>query len=297
MSDYQFEFEGLTFGLHCPVAVTADGFDQGEDSLTSTDGEHVFTNSRSFGRDSWQPSDWTFELHTDTAGTAAEALADYAALEALWRATSEETAKTGEVLMLRYGVAGRERMVYGRPGQITSNLEQVHVGLISGQMAFRRADLLHYDAESRTVNVGMTPASDIGGLVAPLVSPITTLLGGGRTGTLTASGVGGDAPAPFRASITAGDSALLNPSLSGGDWKIELATTLQPGEVVYISTYPWDMGVTSASGAYLNGLLTPESRLSRARLNPSGDALFFDGVDSSGMAGCSVVWQPAYRTL
>lgn len=294
MNDYQFEFEGQRFGLHLPVAVDGEGFDPGEDALEATDGAAPVTNSRSFGRDAWTPGDWTWEIHTDDAGDAATALEDMAQLERIWKAAARSK-KVADVRPLKYQVAGRERVIFGRPGQWTGNVDGLHYGKIDAQIVFRRADLLHYgDARSVVVE---SEASPNAGLVAPIVAPIVTLAGGSRGGVLSSQAVGGDAPAPFVATITAGNAPLTNPALRGDGWKIALTMTLAPGRSVRISTYPWEADVTRDTGGYLNGYLTPDSRLSKARLDPTGEALFFDAIDSSGTSTCSVQWRPAYSTI
>lgn len=294
MSDYQFEFEGRRFGLHLPVATTKDGFSPGEHSLESSDGTFRQSNARAFGIDSWTPGEWTWELHTDDAADAATALADMAELERAWKEAARSPF-AGDVRELRYEIAGRERVVFGRPSQWTPNVNGLNYGYIEAQAVFRLADLNHY-GELRTSSVSMVPATP-GGLVSPLVSPLTTLAGGSRAGSLSSQAVGGDTPAPFRATIAAGSSALTNPVLRGEGWRIALGLTLAPGHSVTISTYPWEFGVTREDGAFLNGSLTPDSRLSKARLDHQGETLFFDGIDSSGTATCSVQWRPAYTTL
>lgn len=294
MSDYQFEFEGRRFGLHLPVATDKDGFNTGEDSLESSDGTFKRSNARAFGRDSWTPGEWTWELHTDDASDAATALEDVALLERAWKAAAR-SGDVGDVRELRYEIAGRRRVIYGRPSQWTPNLDGINYGLITAQAVFRRADLNHY-GELRSVAVGLVPAVR-GGLVAPLVSPLTTLLGGTRAVNLGQGEIGGDTAAPFRATITAGTSGLLNPVLRGDGWRVALSLSLAPGRSITVSSYPWESDVRLDSGGYLNGYLTPDSRLSKARLDPAGETLLFDGIDSSGTSTCSVQWRPAFTTI
>jgi len=295
VTDYRFRFEDVEFGLHCPVAPDKDGFDTGTVEVEASEAAARYTNSRNFGRDSWKPADWSWDLHTDTAVTAEEALRDISELLSVW-SEAGETTEVGKVFPLYYSVAGRERVVFGRPGSAAEPvLDSIELGLITAQLVFRRADTLHYDAQPRSVVVGLQAAEPIG-FTAPFTAPIQTLAGAGRTGVLSNEDVGGDRPAPFRATITAGVQSVVNPSLSGQGWKIQLNKTLAPGDVLEVSTYPWDLGVR-LNGASARGLLSLDSRLSKARLRHSGEALYFDGVDSSGTSTCTVQWRPAHRTI
>lgn len=294
VQDYQFEFEGVRFGLRLPVAITADGFDPGEVALEAAEARHRYARARSFGTDVWTPPDWSWELHTNDSVDAAESLADMGALASVWLKAAYAS-KAGAVWPLFYQIGGRRRVVFGRPGAFTDDLNNLHRGLTSAQPVFRLAELRYYDADERSTLVGLVPSEPIG-FTFPMVFPMTTLAGASRVGTLSANEVGGDTETPFRATITAGQDGLVNPVLRGAGWKLGLNAELSPGDTVTISTYPWDASVR-VNGAINNGLLTIDSRLSRALLDPEGEALFFDGVDSSGTSTCIVQWRPAHTTI
>jgi len=295
LPDFSFEFRGKRWGLRLPVATDADGFDLG-DADGDFGGQRMPRDSAfAFGgNDRYAPGSWSWDVHTHRARDPQTALADLAALLDTWNAAAD-TYQRGDVDELTYKIAGRERVVFGRARHAPPILPQSFVtGVAKSTLTFDRADLLYY-GEKRAINVGLAPAVPVG-FKSPFTTPMTSLAGSGRVGSLDAAGVGGDRPTPFVAVITAGGQPVLNPSLRGDGWRIDFDHLLPAGKSITINTYPWAYSARRENGASLHGSMK-NTMLSKARLKPTGESLFFDGVDSSGTATCQVTWRPANTSI
>lgn len=291
LNNYQFELGGVVFGYGAAVATDEDGFDPGSDSYTTQDSDRSSTDSIAFGEDSRKPGLWTWNLYTATAEFPEDAVYDLAALGREWRGESYRRTPS-KVAELRYRIADRTRVVYGRARNWSDTMNNKMLsGLIEADCEFQRADTLFYDDAFQSTPVSIVPAEPRG-LVSPIISPITTLAGEPRHGTIAL--VGGDVPAPFIATI---NGPVLNPKISGIGWELELLVNLGAGQSVRLSTYPWELRAIRNDGANLSGMLSAKSRLSKARLDPAGEDLYFDGTDGTGAASCVVQWRPAYITM
>lgn len=293
LKNYQFELGGVVFGIGAAVATNGDGFNPGDDDITTYDQEMQAADALAFGVDSRKPAPWTFAMHTDMARFPDVALADAAALEKVWR--NAVAKRTGEVLPLRYRVADRTRVVFGRPRHWSGGLSnRLLGGFIPIDAEFQRADTLFYDDDLRSTLVTNEPVTP-GGLVSPIVSPIVTLARGQRLGTI--DDVGGDEPAPFIAEITAGFGPAVNPKLWGDGWEIELIATIPAGMSVTVDTHPWGFKAIRSDGANLSGRMGAKTRFSKARLSPDGETLNYSAVDSSGTSRCTITWRPTFSTI
>lgn len=290
LKDYQFEIGGVVFGYGAPVSADGEGFDAGVDSIEAQDAFNQATDSFSFGRDAVIPAPWAWAAHTDKALNPADALEAGRQLGVVWN--DRELRQTpGAVTPLRYRIGGRTRVVFGRPrpfAQVMSN--QMIYGVIPINLEFQRADNLFYDDELHIFSVTGQP-STVAGFETPIITPLTTI--GTVPTTDSLPGFGGDAPAPFEATFTGGT----NPKLYTDRWEIQLDTSLEPGRSVTVSTYPWGVRAIRDDGARVPGLLSMQTRLSKARLDPAGESLSYSVVDSSGTATCTVAWRSAFTTI
>lgn len=291
LADYTFQFQDLVFGLGQPVAVDGEGWDIGTDSVEDQDAFNIFGDSVSFGTDSREPALWSWTGHTDLARFSDDALEATRQLGRRWLA--KDLRQPGVVVPLFYAVGGRTRVVFGRPRTFSQTMDN---GIIKGnipvQFEFKRADTLFYGNELFGVDISIDPQESTG-IETPLTFPLTTLSTIANPGTIAS--VGGDELAPFTAQI---HGPVTNPRISNasGDWELQLMITLEADEYVTISTYPWGARAVRNDGAQVSAW-SAQSRLSKARLNPDGETLHFDGIDSSGTATCSISWRPAYSTI
>lgn len=260
------------------------GLDTGVVDTLHQDTARPFSDSRAFGRDQHSGPAWTFELRFGRNISAATALAALGDVTHAWRSPSREP---GDESVLRYRAGGRTRRVYGRPRNFSQNPNLLFShGYLVGAGQFVTSDAFHYADELRSVVVTLVP-TNAGGLVSPLISPLTTVAGGSRQGII--SDVGGDAPAPVIVKFHGPVSA---PSVGAGDWVVGLKGSLAHDESVTIDTRT--MTVLRNDGASLAGDLTRGTYLSQARLAPGAQELVFRGSDSTGTATCTVSWRPTF---
>lgn len=295
LQDYQFELAGVVFGYGCPVAVDGEGFDPGTDEPEVQDAFNGFTESNAFGVDSRNPATWLWAAHTDKALNAVDAVAADQALNLAWlKAVDFRVA--GDVAALRYRMAGRTRVVYGRPRRYHSDRTNAMLyGVVNITSEFARSDTLFYGDEIDEISLAMQPPITTG-FETPFTFPLAT--GAGAPSLSVTPPNDGDVPAPFVATIVGPQSgSITNPRLSTANWELELRTEIQAGQQVVIDTHAWAMSATRSDGADLSGRFSAKSRLSKARLAVAGETVRFDGIDSSGTATAKIAWRPAYSTI
>lgn len=290
LQPYQFEINGYAFGRDLDVSTNDDGFDSGTDTAESQDVFNRYFDSIAFGEDAVSPAPWMWELHTDTARSAADSLNHLRDFGVAWKSAVERRVP-GAVAALRYNIGGRTRVIFGRPrplGLTTDNsIIAGHVGITA---EFARSDILFYDDEVQETTITLV-APVGGGLITPLVTPLTTVSSAPNSATIPL--IGGDEPAPFEATFR---GPITNPVLRGGDWEVRLAYSISDNESVTVSSYPWGARAVRDDGANLSGRLG-STRLYEARLDPAGETLQLDGIDSTGTASCTIAWRRAYQTI
>lgn len=238
-----------------------------------------------FGRDYRTAPQWGFKLRVGHGGAEAT-LANLAALTRAWNAKAPVP---GAESVMRYAAAGRTRLVYGRARELSPEIGQVFdLGRVVADAKFQPRDPWYYDDEVQSVTVGLVPVSS-GGLLSPLVSPLTTIAGAQRQGLIT---VGGDAPAPvevvFKGPIT-------NPRAESSGWQVGLNATLAYDHTVTVNTRTGT--VTRNDGASLGGTLTRRTYLPQARLQPGAREIIFSGTDQTGTATCTVRWRNTFYSF
>ena len=124
LEEFQFELDGYVFGHRRPIFIDQDGFDPGDDSIVDQDQTNPITGARVMGRDVRGAGTWTFAMHVDQEDSET-ALAELATLERLWRNGTLGFREGRVVKMLRYNLAGRTRVVFGRPRRFSAKLRRV----------------------------------------------------------------------------------------------------------------------------------------------------------------------------
>lgn len=291
LNEGEFELDGFGFGGEGHgVVVPPSGFDPGSASLDTQDGSNPVGDGLLMGRDFVRPPLWGFTLLTN-ADTASDALDNLEALQAKWRADNVRQSP-GAFSTLRYQLGGRTRRVYGRARRFSTAINTTLWSGLTGAVAdFQLVDPLFYDDAQRSQTVSIVPAS-VGGVLSPLIGPITTLAGGPRQGVI--ADVGGSAPTPIYATIR---GPITNPWVSGPGFKLQLNTSLGSGQYVTFDARPWAMTVRRNDGASLAGKLSRTSRLTDAKLRPGSCELLFGGSDPTATATCTVTWRPAFYSL
>lgn len=290
LQDYQFELDGVVFGIGADLSVEAEGFEPGVNEFTTQDVVNSFDDSLAFGRDYVTPALWTWAAFT-TADDESAALESIRPLAIAWN--DRQLRRTpGAVKALRYRIDGRTRVIYGRPrpfGQAMNN-KLLH-GEIPLNLEFQPADILHYDDEERTFSVS-GQATTTPGFSFPASFPLTTF-GDVEPANEFISAFGGDEPAPFRVTFQGGT----NPRIFTEDWEIGIDATLAEGETVTVSTYPFGPRAVRGDGTPATGLLSMRTRLAGSRLQPEGQTVQYGAIDSDGTATATISWRPVYTTI
>lgn len=291
LTEGQFDLGGFTFGGDADaVTVMPEGFDPGVTAQRVQDSDNPLGDSTMFGRDLFSPGSWTWNLQTNQL-SAASALDAMETLAGLWQGDSVRSTP-GAVLPIRYNIGKGARRVYGRPRRWAPKIDhRLWQGASEIVADFKLVDTLFYDDQLRTADISIVPGTGVG-LKTPLVSPLTTVKGGDRERFV--SDVGGTTRAPFVAVIY---GPITRPWLASAGWRLDLDVSLSFDQFLTIDTRPWANRVTHSSGASLGGSLSRTSRLSDARLVPSGSTVKFGGTDLTGTAHCALSWRPTYRSI
>lgn len=289
--DYQFEVDGYVFGLGRPVFTNEDGFDPSGAEWRVQDQSVAQGSGTVFGRDYLEPASWTWALGVDRTSEAT-ALAEMALLTRAWRVSAR--LGPGEVVPLRYRLAGRTRRVYGRPRRLAPTLDNRFMSGYAAYLAdFKRADDLHYDDVEKSATT-TAQVSSAGGIKSPLKAPlrsirqITSERGGGIE-------VGGDADTWAVVTIKGPISTAVVEC--PGRWRVELNKTLLADDVVVIDPRPWARTVLLNGGGGIAGFLGRGTRLADMTLAPGPAVFTFGGVATASGAQATVSWRDASHSL
>lgn len=292
LADYQFQFHDLLFGVDRSLNVKA--FNPGSAPIRSQVGSIPNGDGHTFGRDYIDGPTWGWTLYSDET-TAAESLAVFEETAKKWR-WEPRRRNPGEVVEMRYRLAGRERMVYGRPGRFAYDpfnftLDQ---GRLEGAAEWICADHYTYAAQVESITVDLVPAT-VGGITFPITFPLTTLESEGpREGQFT---IGGTAPTWVMIRIRAGESSLGGPTVRIDGIELEFRDiVLPPGQSINIDPKPWARTILSGGGS-VAGALSGRTYLADLQLNPGYHEVVFNGLDPSNTADVTVSWRAAYFGL
>ncbi|WP_159795639.1 phage distal tail protein [Puerhibacterium puerhi] len=240
-----------------------------------------------FGRDTAIPPVWRLRFRSLVPGGEAGAQDAVARLVQAWRTAN--TASPGTDVPLRYYIAGRWRRVWGRPRRLTVPTADPLVtrGRAEVTAEFQLTEAIHFDDTSQSAQVFGIPPST-GGIVAPLVSPLTTT----KTSDIAYRfiTVGGDIPAPIKVTFT---GHATNPWARIGGKMVRLNGSIAAGQSVTVDSRA--MTVLRNDGASVAGMLNRTTRLADLRLAPGTHEIQFGG--GSGEASVTVAWSDAWRTL
>lgn len=289
LQDQQFELEGVVFGVDSPIEV--EEFTPSRAQIRVKDTDNDAADGARPGRDLRGAASWSWTLYTnqESSATALAALAD---LEAVWP-TEELRMQPGDLTELRYALAGRTRVVYGRPRRfdpvITTKLLSGNVGVASDFAVF---DHRYYEDEWQARNMSLATAASGGGVVTPFVPPFTSQPP--SEPTVTTIIVGGTVPTP---AVITFSGPVSNPGLQVGSlWRAELADVIQAGDPVTVDSRPGWQVATRQSGSQAT-LNARETNVAELWLPPGEHTLTFFGTDLTGTATCTVKWREAHSSL
>jgi hypothetical protein len=296
LADFQFELipdvdysaDSVGFGLGLNISVDKDGFDPGSAEWATQDGQNPLDGSTVLGRDQLLGPTWAWNAFVNEQEIA-DALATLSTLARVWRARTA-TGQPQRVSAIRYQLDGRRRLIFGRPRRFNAPPNnQLLNGYIPVTMDFKCIDALHYDADMKTTGAMNFVVESDGGVVFPLIFPISPLPDSSRDGAIL---VGGDAPTwP----IITFNGPILNPKIQWGSREWSFTYNLLDGDSLTIDTRPWKRTILRNGQYNISGAMNRRQYLSDMVLEPGGHEIAFRGQSSTGTASCTVSWYDAYE--
>lgn len=291
MENGDFELEGFLVGAGQPVFVSK--FSTGTVGDRNQDVDSPFSPVRVFGRDELSAPVWAFEFsisNPDGTLPAAGALDALEALTKAWRG-SVDIRNPGAVVKLRYKIAGRVRVVYGRPRNLafdpSVNLED---GNIVGSAQFALQDTLTYSDALFTEEL-LLRYPPTGFVTLPAVWPLISVIESTRAGQFVNASSLPAAPEDitFYGPVT-------NPKLINTHWTVALNDITIPYDG-WVRVNPRENTVLDHTGASRAGHLSRETFLPELNVHPGAQDLTFSGVDLSATARAVIRWRTAYYSL
>lgn len=198
----------------------------------------------------------------------------------------------GRLVPLWVSVGGRSRVVYGRPGRIAppapgSNAMKQGVAMLTAE--FRVLDPFVYAAESEDVTVSVVPKT-LGGIIAPVFTPITTTLTSDTSYRFIT--VGGDADATFAVTF---HGPATDPKVIVNGTEVGLVGSVAYDEDVTVDGRA--RTVELANGQPAAARLSRGTRIDRMTLPPGEHEIAFTATDRTGTATATVSVTPAFYHL
>jgi rRNA processing protein Gar1 len=298
-----FAGEGLVFGteetgyltitrpLHSGgESVTGDTSRPGEDGIM-------------FARDYYGGKTVSFELGVLTdvnnrgldsppasASEAHRANLDYLdALEGWWKDPQWRATANSMAMLRAKEASGEVYRAYGRPRRYDEAVGSLtRHGYTPVACDFQLIDTRWYSDTEYSASISLMVPPD-GGLIAPLIAPLTTLR---EVQNIVSIDVGGKIGTWMVVEIV---GPVQRPSVTIGDATYTLDLNIEAGDKVVIDPRPWARTVLrSSDGASVSGALTRESPLmSRMLVTPGHHTIQFRGLDSTGTARANLRWRIA----
>lgn len=182
------------------------------------------------------------------------------------------------------------RVTFGRPRRFLPIRDDERAGFVAVECDFQTVTDLWYGPEQST-SVSIAPAVG-GGLVAPLVAPLSTTESSDRSTAVT---VGGSLPTwpvfEVRGPISGPVIELV------GQWALRFPNlSLAYDQTLVVDARPWARTILRDGGS-VAGMLAPSSaRLQDAVLPPGTHELVLRGTSLTGTASLTARWRDAYTT-
>lgn len=274
LTDGGIALNGLQVEDFTPIWLS--GFDLGAESVETSDIDNSLYDTTRPGRDLYRGPTWAFEI-TVVGDTAAEVFDNEGLVRAAWR-NQEDAKYAGSLSELEVNLAGRQRLVYGRPRRFASTAPQTaHQRYAIIDCDFKLMDPLIYDEAWKTLSFPL-PASDTEVSVTDEIEE-----------------VGGSAPTPFMVDVFANDGDILNPQFTIDGNRYEFEMTIPAGEWLRVDTR---RGFALLGTQNVIGRLRQRTRIRKVRLPASGPVdVLIGGADETGTAEFKVWWRPAHYSI
>lgn len=274
LTDGGIALNGLEVNDFTPIWLS--DFDMGTESVDTSDIDNSIYDTTRPGVDIFRGPTWTFEI-TVVGDNAAEVLDREGQVRAAWR-NQEDAKRAGNLTELEVRLAGRHRLVYGRPRRFASTgARTAHTGHAIIDCDFKLMDPLVYDE-----------AWQLKRLTLPASSKEVSV-------TDEIEDVGGTAPTPFMVDVWAGDADVVNPQFTINGNRYQFNLTIPAGEWLRVDSR---RGFALLGTRNVIGKMRDRTRIRQVRLpvNEPVD-LLVGGADSSGTAKFEIWWRPAHYSL
>ncbi len=291
LQDQQFEIDDVTFG-GAEDGVKLDGFDPGQAAVEDQDSLNPQSGGRQFGRTILRGPLWSFNMVTDGGVTGGFAAASDAAerLALAWRQPIIH-GPPDRLQPLRYNLGGRTRRVYGQGRKFDMGVAPLSFsGTAPLDATFQLWGNGYFDDVLSQVEIPIVPPTS-GGLVAPLLAPLTT--GGATVWRTGACVVGGTIPTPATITFHGPISA---PWVRGRGFYLKYDFGLASDQTLTVETMN-HLHAFDNFGRNLTSKLSPQTRMGNAMLRPGAEFVTFGGSDITGTARAIVSWRNAYTIL
>lgn len=184
------------------------------------------------------------------------------------------------------------RLVYGRAGRISPPVPDsvlMRQGLVEIVCEFRVMDPVVYDLSQTGLTISVVPRS-LGGIIAPIVTPVTTTLRSGVEYRML--DVPGDAPAPLTVTF---HGPATDPQVKIGATVVGITGSIAYDEDIVVDGRT--RTVQLSTGAPAGHRLSRVSRLDQLAVPPGVHEIAFTATDRTGTARVTVEATPAYYHL
>lgn len=274
LTDGGIGLNGLEVNDFTPIWLS--DFDMGTESVDTSDIDNSIYDTTRPGVDMFRGPTWTFEI-TVVGDNSAEVFDREGQVRAAWR-NQEDAKRAGNLTELEVRLAGRHRLVYGRPRRFASTAAKTaHTGHAIIDCDFKLMDPLVYDE-----------AWQLKRLTLPASSKEVSV-------TDEIENVGGSAPTPFMVDVWAGDSDVVNPQFTINGNRYQFKMTIPAGEWLRVDSR---RGFALLGTRNVIGKMRDRTRIRQVRLpvNEPVD-LLVGGADPSGTAKFEIWWRPAHYSL
>lgn len=298
LKDHQFEIlpsmeaqDGFVFGIGAAVSLDEDGFDPGETSWITQDGDNTRRGTLGFGRDVPGPKLWAWNTHTDQedVDTAVEVLEQF---QGAWQPDAAHV--PGWNTAIRYRLAGRDRRIFGRPRHFAAPPTNLILsGFVPISHDFQLVDAYSYDDLESSTEILYSSSVTGGGWTFPTTFPIQTQVSEGNANGQIA--VGGTARAYPRVRF---NGPWANPVLRTDHWTLSWQGSIPASGWVEIDCRPWRLTVLNQSGASVVDGLDRRIWLEDCWFAPgSKPGVSLGGIASSGGATATLYWRNTFKSI
>ena len=251
-------------------------------------------DGRYVGQDFSTPGDIEVDLLIRAPGKTNQEKFDnaWALREEFGRVWNGDAIRFTPGLVAELEVAGKA-VVEGRPRSLDWDDSKAKFGIIKGNAVFVRTNEEVYAAGTGTqsVTVGLVPAQQ-GGLIAPLVAPLTTSRSSSRAAPFD---VGGDATVWPVISL----HGPINPGAEIEllfNWTVKINRGLKYDEVAVLDTRPGRRAMT-LNGQPVNLIDPTGARLTQLSVPPGTHSLALRGTSLEGTAYVTLEWREGKKAL